>query len=145
MGAARVVSTADTDHLEYVRSLGADEVFDFTLGDVFLQLANNSFDVVYDNYGAAGNPDKAQRVLRPGGTFVAIQGFKKPKHPKAGVKSFNVLCKISGHAELDAMAAWAEQGKLKVTVQEQIPFSEIGRAYATNAAGHVIGKLAVVM
>ena len=84
-------------------------------------------------------------VLRPGGTFVAIQGFKKPKHPKAGVKSFNVLCKISGHAELDAMAAWAEQGKLKVTVQEQIPFSEIGRAYATNAAGHVIGKLAVVM
>ena len=43
------------------------------------------------------------------------------------------------------MAAWAEQGKLKVSVQQQIPFSDIGRAYATNAAGHVIGKLAIVM
>eukprot|EP00937_MAST-01D_sp_MAST-1D-sp2_P006832 g6832.t1 len=145
MGAGWVVSTADTEHVEWVRGLGADVVYDYTAGDVFSQLADDSMDVVYDNYGAAGNSDKAQRVLRSGGTLVMIQGFKKPAHPKAGVKSYNVLCRIDGHAELDQMASWAAQGKLKVSVQEQIPFEAIGRAYETNAAGHVTGKLAVVM
>ena len=50
-------------------------------------------------------------------------------------------CAVPLGSGLDAMAAWADQGKLQIFVQEQIPFSQIGRAYATNAGGHVFVRL----
>ena len=34
--------------------------------------ADNSVDIVYDNYGGSGTPDKAMRVLRPGGVSLIM-------------------------------------------------------------------------
>ena len=142
LGAGFIVSTADTAHMDYVRSLGADLVVDFTKQEVFDVLTADSVDVVYDNFGGKGDADDAMPVLREGGVLVMIQG-KLSKHPKAGVKQFKLLASTKTHVELDAMKGWAEAGTLMPTVLQSFPLEHVGEAYATDGAGKVIGKLAV--
>ena len=62
------------DRTYLLKSLGADEVYDYHEGDVFSHLADNSVDFVYDNYGAKGAAAGAMRVLRPGGWLVYLAG-----------------------------------------------------------------------
>src|SRR5262245_48413191 len=77
---ARVITTASAANRDYVRSLGADEVIDFT------QVAKNC-DAVFDTVGG----DVAQRsfaVLKPGGraAFIA-SGAQAPKPNRDDVTS----------------------------------------------------------
>ena len=140
MGAGFVITAADTAHLEYVRSLGADLVVDFTKASLWDVVAADSVDVIYDNYGE--DADREMAALRAGGVLVMIQG-KLAKKPKAGTKQYRILASTKTHVELDAMKAWAEAGTLKPTVQQSFPLEQVGEAYATDAAGGVVGKLAV--
>ena len=117
-------------------------VVDFTKQSVWDVLADNSVDVVYDNFGAKGGSDSAMKVLRTGGVLVMIQGNLATKK-KAGVEQYKILCKADGHDQLDAMKEFVEQGKMKVKVQQGFPLTSIGEAYTTLAGGEVVGKLAV--
>ena len=45
---------ASSKHAELLKSLGADLVVDYHDSTLWAALKNNSIDVVYDNYGAAG-------------------------------------------------------------------------------------------
>ena len=47
-------------------------------------LEDGSVDVVYNNYNAPGNADKAMRKLKPGGFYISIAGAIS-KSPKPGV------------------------------------------------------------
>ena len=51
LGARTVISTASTANVEWVKSLGADIVVDFTKESVWSVLPDDSVDVVYDNIG----------------------------------------------------------------------------------------------
>ena len=53
--------------MEWVKSLGADLVVDFTKQSVWDVLPDDSVDVVYDNIGLPGNADSAMKALRVGG------------------------------------------------------------------------------
>ena len=92
LGTTHVVTVTSAEHIAWVESLGADEVYDYHNGDVFSHLADNSVDFVYDNYGAKGAAAKAMRVLRPGGWLVYLAGkdgglcHRPSCTPKAGVK-----------------------------------------------------------
>ncbi|MDA3648169.1 NAD(P)-dependent alcohol dehydrogenase [Saccharopolyspora indica] len=68
---AFVVGIASARNLEFVRSLGADEVIDRNETDLS-SFGADSFDVVVDCVGGREQWVRAQRVLRPGGRFVTI-------------------------------------------------------------------------
>lgn len=140
LGAGFIVTAADTAHLDYVRALGADLAVDFTKASLWDVLPEDSVDVIYDNYGE--DADSEMGALRAGGVLVMIQG-KLAKKAKAGTKQYKILASTKTHVELDAMKAWAEAGTLKPTVQQGFPLEQVGQAYATDAAGGVVGKLAV--
>ena len=107
---------------KFIRSLGADAFIDYTLHDnVFEVLANNSLDVVYDNYGAAGTADQAMPALRSGGTFIFLpgDGGAVSKHPKPGVKQLNYgLCRSTNHTDLDLLRVLVEGGQVQPRVQQ---------------------------
>jgi NADPH:quinone reductase-like Zn-dependent oxidoreductase len=145
LGAATVVSTASTANVDWVKSLGADVVVDYTKQSVWSVLPDDSVDVVYDNIGLPGNADAAMRALRPGGWLVMIQGDLSP-NPKPGVSQARLLCKANDYRLLDTLAAMVDAGNLThVRVQQAFPLAQVGEAYDELASGKVVGKIAVVI
>ena len=47
-----------------MKSLGATEVVDYSQEEVWGAVADNSVDVVYNNYNGKGNADMAMRKLK---------------------------------------------------------------------------------
>jgi NADPH:quinone reductase-like Zn-dependent oxidoreductase len=71
---AKVIAVCSTANLDLVKSLGADEVIDYTQQDL-TQLGAN-FDVVFD---AVGKTSKSlcKPLLKPAGKFITVKGSPK--------------------------------------------------------------------
>jgi NADPH:quinone reductase-like Zn-dependent oxidoreductase len=65
---ATVTATCGTDHLELVRSLGADRVIDYTAEDFTRD--TQTYDVVLDAVGKSSF-GRCRRLLRPGGLYLS--------------------------------------------------------------------------
>ncbi|MFD4327365.1 NADP-dependent oxidoreductase [Nocardioides sp. NPDC058538] len=72
---AYVATTAATKDVEKVRTLGADEVVDYTSTD-FAQVLSG-YDVVLDSLGTA-SLEKSLTVLKPGGLAISVVGPPDP-------------------------------------------------------------------
>jgi NADPH:quinone reductase-like Zn-dependent oxidoreductase len=53
-GATFVVTATSKENIDFCKAQGADLVIDYEIEDIFSAVPDNSLDVVYDNYGAAG-------------------------------------------------------------------------------------------
>ena len=62
-GATKVITSTSADNADFVKAMGADVVVDYHKSDIWSTLANDTIDVVYDNYGAPGTADKAMASL----------------------------------------------------------------------------------
>eukprot|EP00750_Incisomonas_marina_P005971 INCI14261.1.p1 GENE.INCI14261.1~~INCI14261.1.p1 ORF type:complete len:329 (-),score=51.57 INCI14261.1:127-1113(-) len=145
LGARTVISTASTANVEWVKSLGADIVVDFTKESVWSVLPDDSVDVVYDNIGLPGNADAAMKSLRTGGHLVMIQGDLS-EHPKPGVSQTRLLCKADDYHLLDTIADMVNVGNISdVRLQQSFPLASIGEAYNEQASGSVVGKVAIAI
>jgi NADPH2:quinone reductase len=129
--------------------LGADAFIDYTQhGNIFEVMANNSLDVVYDNYGAAGTADQAMPALKPGGAFVFLpgKGGALSRHPKEGVQQINYgLCRSTNHTDLEMLRALVQGGQLRPHVQAVFPLADVPAAFRLSMEGHVQGKLALAV
>jgi len=145
-----VTSTSGADDIALAKALGADIVVDYKVQeDVFAGLADDSVDIVVDNYGEKGAADKAMRALRSGGVYILLPGGgggSLSKHPKAGVTQLNYGLTTSGdHATLDTLAAHFDSGALRAHIFAQVPLAQAAQAFALSKAGTVAGKIAVVV
>jgi NADPH:quinone reductase-like Zn-dependent oxidoreductase len=68
---ATVATTTNTDTVELVRSLGADDVLDYTKEDFSTVLSD--YDLVLDSLGGK-NLEKSLTVLKPGGLAIGVAG-----------------------------------------------------------------------
>ena len=122
-----ITATTGAAGTAYVKSLGATMVTDYTKGDIFDALADDSVDYVYDNYGEDGTADKAMRTIRSGGTYLLmphgqcfLDNSQRPPclsaTPKAGVRQLNYATAADFSkntlAGLDELAALFEAGTL---------------------------------
>merc|ERR1711871_425067 len=145
-GAGKVITaTSGAANIDFVKSIGADVVIDFKEQDIFSALQNDTVDIVYDNFGAAGTADRAMPKLKAGGVFVFLPGKDGAlsKHPKPGVKQINYGLMVPSARTLDEMLALYQSGALKAHVQATYPLSNISAAYQASASGTVVGKVAV--
>jgi NADPH:quinone reductase-like Zn-dependent oxidoreductase len=71
---AHVTAVCNTKNLDLVRSLGADEVLDYTQGDFPKQAG--TYDVFIDAVGKRRSFFGNRRFLRPGGVFVPTDGLQ---------------------------------------------------------------------
>src|SRR5256885_7150661 len=70
---ADITAVCNTKNVELVRSLGADRVIDYTQED-FTQ-NGETYDVVFDAVGKHSF-SRCRRSLKPGGTYIATDGFR---------------------------------------------------------------------
>jgi len=164
-GAKNIVTTASgAAGIAFVKSLGATVVTDYKAVDVFDTLADNSVDIVYDNYGAEGTADKAMRTIRPGGTYLLMPHgecySKKTQgppclsaNPKPGVYQVNYVTGVDFEQYalqgLDELKAMVEGGHIKPTIDKSFELSNMAAAFNYSAGpgeggvGDHIGKISI--
>jgi NADPH:quinone reductase-like Zn-dependent oxidoreductase len=138
---ARVTGTASGRNEAFVRSLGVDDVVDYTKTP--FEQAVQGVDVQLDTVGKAVQA-KGWGVMNRGGTVVSIVPDGGPLSQedaaKHGVRAVNVIVRPSG-AILAEVSKLVDAGKLKPSVEKTWPFTEAAKAHEHIAGGHTRGKL----
>lgn len=139
---AYVVATARKHNVEFLKSLGADEVIDYKKQD--FEKVLTEFDFVLDSLGGE-NQEKSFTVLKEGGKLASI--VSEPNQEKAkqkNIKSGNVWLVPNGQ-QLEKIANLLGQNKLRVIIGHKFPFSEEGikEAHALSESHHAKGKIVI--
>jgi NADPH:quinone reductase-like Zn-dependent oxidoreductase len=152
---AEVTGVCGAAQADLARSLGADHVIDYARED-FADGAH-SYDLILD---LAGNPapSRLRRALTPAGTAVlvggegggALTGGMDRQLRGLGLSLFgrqrltSFLCK-ERHADLERLTALIEAGQVTPTIDRTYPLDQAPQAMRHLEAGHVRGKIAIVI
>jgi NADPH:quinone reductase-like Zn-dependent oxidoreductase len=135
---ARVVGTCSARNMAYVRSLGADEVIDYS--STRFEDVVHDVDVVFDAVGG-DTQDRSWRAVRPGGIVVSVAGPPSEEDAaKHGARAGYVFVQPIT-SDLDQIAALVDAGTLRVEVSNVLPLSSAREAQELSRAGHVRGKI----
>ncbi|KAG2928967.1 hypothetical protein PC117_g14159 [Phytophthora cactorum] len=144
---ARVIATTSTRNVELVKSLGADEVIDYTQDKWADVLAPHSVNALYDcGVEPSSWNDGAQLVLKKNtGRFITLLPMPEP------VKEAGFGAQLIGHVSSDDKSAktleviteYIESGKARPVVDTVYPFEKALDAYAKLKTCHTQGKLVV--
>ncbi|KAL5552890.1 hypothetical protein UlMin_040291 [Ulmus minor] len=131
-GASRVAATSSTGKLEFLKSLGADLAIDYTKENI--EDLTEKFDVVYD---AIGQCDKAVKVVKEGGSVVALTGAVTPP-------GFRFVVTSNG-AVLKKLNPFLESGKVKAVIDPKgpFPFSQVVEAFSYLETNKATGKVVI--
>ncbi len=160
---AHVVTTCSAKNTAFVRSLGADDVIDYTIGNFADGL--EPVDVVLDSLGEDVLADNI-RVLRKGGRManitmnlsnhvkkwgsvfsfvpIALSFLRMVLKPwfKKGIKCRHVIKRCDGE-QLGHIAELVEKGAIKPTIERVFPLSEIQEAHRLSESNRARGKIVI--
>ena len=134
---AHVIGTASGHNLEFVRSLGADEVIDYRARS--FEDAVTGVDVVFDTVGG-DTLARSWGVLRLGGRMVTIAADAEHTREQRVKDAFFVV--EPNHEQLTRISRMIDAGKLRVFVGAAFPLQEASQAYAHKP---VRGKVVLVV
>jgi NADPH:quinone reductase-like Zn-dependent oxidoreductase len=152
---AHVTGVCSTSKAELVRSLGADDVIDYTQEDI--ASPPGRFDLILDT---AGNRrlSHLRRALARGGTLVLVGGegggrwlggFDRGVRAVAlspfVPQKLRMLISTEGADDIQALKDLIEAGKLKPVVERTYPLADAPDAIRHLAEGHAGGKLVVTV
>lgn len=141
---AWVAATCSTANVDHVRSLGADEVVDYTRESFAERLSD--IDIVLDVIGGQTNLD-SYRVMRRGGTLLVVlrgdpveMGNRDRLTAEHGVTTKVVA--FSAQPEiLDLLRPLFESGALRVPPTTVLPIEEAAEAHRMVETGRTRGKI----
>jgi NADPH:quinone reductase-like Zn-dependent oxidoreductase len=151
---ATVTGVCSTRNVDIVRSLGADEVVDYTRDDI--TRTGRRFDVIFD---IAGNHSlrACRRMLKPTGTYVLV-GAPKGRWVRPVPRLLNtVVLSLVGRrrmvgflanankSDLLALKELLEAGKLRPVIDRRYTLSEVPEALRYVGEGHSQGKNVVTV
>jgi NADPH:quinone reductase-like Zn-dependent oxidoreductase len=164
---AHVTTTASTRGEALVRSLGCDEVIDYTVQD--LSSGQRRFDAGFDLIGGK-TLEQMFEIMKPGTKIVSVAALPEPQTAirdlggrralsaifwliscgirsrarRAGV-SYRYLFMHPSGSELALLAELIEQGKLKAIIDRTYPLAKIAEALAYVESGRAKGKVVVTV
>ena len=135
---ARVITTASAANHDYLRSLGADQIIDYSKQD-FTKVVSGC-DAVFDTVGG-DVVNRSFAVLRPGGRAAFIgSGATAPAPPRNDVVSLRP--KVGrDRAHLERIVALVTGGAVRVPEIKVYPLSEAAAAHRLSEGRHLRGKL----
>jgi NADPH:quinone reductase-like Zn-dependent oxidoreductase len=139
---AYVIGTTSARNADFVKSLGADEVIDYT--SVKFEDVVKDVDVVFDLIGGE-TLERSLGVLKKGGFIVsAVQ----PPDAEA-LKAHEIRGAMAGvqpnARQLEEIVALVEAGKVKTFVEKVLPLSEAKEALKLNQQGRTRGKIVLTV
>jgi len=154
---ANVTGVCSTRNLEMVRSLGADQVIDYTQTD--FTKGNQRYDLVLDNVGNR-SLSECRRILTPQGRYVMIGGgsadnqglFGEMLRPlRAMIYSkfvshqMGMMLAELNHKDLAALADLMQAGKVKPVIDRNYKLNEVPEAIRYLEQGHARGKVIITI
>jgi len=162
---AHVTTTASKRGEALVRSLGCDEVIDYTVQDISYE--QGRFDAGFDLIGGK-TLEQMFETMKPGAKIVSVAALPEPQTAirdlggrralsaifwlisygirsrarRAGI-SYRYLFMHPSGSDLALLAELIEQGKLKATVDRTYPFAKITEALDYVESGRAKGKVVV--
>jgi NADPH:quinone reductase-like Zn-dependent oxidoreductase len=140
----RIIATASAADADYVRSLGAGTVLDFT--QVRFDSLASSVDAVIDTVGG-GAFEQSLRALRPGGILVSsVSPIPENIARQYGPRAIFFLVEVAT-GRLNALAKLFDTGKLSTQVGTVLPLAQSALAHqmlvgAPHARGQIVLKIA---
>ena len=157
---AHVAATAGPRNQDFLRQLGADEVFDYTKEKYDDRLSG--YNLALDGVGQSVWKGSL-KVLRRGGRLVTLTppvpeepsgklrffattlGAVVPAMAQAALsgKKFSFVSVKPRGGDLEKINTLIESGKLRPVIEKVFPLEQIAEAHRLSEAGHVRGKLVV--
>ncbi|KAJ0809769.1 putative NADPH:quinone reductase [Helianthus annuus] len=150
LGNTHVTATCGARNIDFVKSLGADEVLDYKTpeGAALKSPSGQKYDIVVDcttvipwstfepNLSPIG---KVIDITPSGGTFwnYAMQKLTFSK------KQVIPLLVIPNAQEIGCLVKLVKEGKLKTVIDSRYPLSKAEAAWAKSIEGHATGKVVV--
>ncbi|HYY78698.1 MAG TPA: NADP-dependent oxidoreductase [Actinomycetes bacterium] len=139
---AFVAGTASTANLEAARGLGADQLVDHSR-ERFEDLVE-PVDLVFDTAGG-DRLERSAAVVRPGGRLVSVAAEPPPQAAAArGIQPVYFVVEPN-REQLVEIARLADQGVLRVTVEETFPLANARAAFERVQQRHGAGKVVLVV
>jgi NADPH:quinone reductase-like Zn-dependent oxidoreductase len=156
-----VTATCSGRNVELCKKYGADEVIDYTRGDIIEALktkaADKKFDLVADNVGHQANLYwNAHHYTVPGAKYVQVGGdismsavydmMSKALWPGflgGGKRPWQFLGVSSKRNEIEELAGWMKESKVKVVIDEVFKFEDAPKAFEKLKKGRTVGKILV--
>ena len=150
---AEVTGVCSTWNLDMVRSIGADQVIDYTREDFTRN--GQQYDLIYCAVGNRSITDY-QRALKPQGVCV-IAGFTNlrllfehmilaPRRSKAGGKRVGLMPTMSpNQKDLAFLKELLETGKIVPVIDKSYPLNETPEAIRYLETGHAKGKVVITV
>jgi len=152
---AEVTAVASTRNMDLLRSIGADQVIDYTTAD-FTE-SGERYDFILDNVSNRSLTE-LRRALTPTGMLIPNGGnFGNRWFASAGrLLRAAVLFRFGGqrvgrflvsmnHADLVVLKELIEAGKVKPVLDRTYPLSDAARAMDHVGQGHAQGKVAITV
>jgi NADPH:quinone reductase-like Zn-dependent oxidoreductase len=152
---AQVTGVASTTQVELVRSIGADEVIDYTRTDV--TDGTRRWDLIVDT-GGRRSLSQLRRALTPTGTLVIVGGegggrwmggflrnLRAPLLSRFVGQRLRMLTSKPGQEDLQVLRELIEAGKLTPLIGRTYPLGEVPEAMRALEAGNTRGKLVITM
>lgn len=141
MHGARITTTASARNLDFVRTLGADEVIDYRAGRFEERVSG--VDVVFDAVGG-DTLARSWGVLKPGGRMVTIAADSESSTDDRVQQAFFIV--EPNRQQLARVGELLESGGLRPVVDAAIPLARAAEAYGGQVdERRGQGKLVVTM
>jgi NADPH:quinone reductase-like Zn-dependent oxidoreductase len=149
---AKVTGVCSTTNLEWVKSLGADQVIDYTHED-FTQ-NGKTYNIIFDTVGKRSFSE-CKGSLRDEGTYLttvptpaimfqalwtAKSGGKKVRFAAAGLRSASEKVK-----DLVFLTKVIEAGNIKPVIDRRYPLEQMAEAHRYVEQGHKKGNVAITV
>ena len=144
---ARVIGVASAPNHDFVRSLGASEVFDYHDSDwaeAVRKSVPDGADVLFDAAGGETG-QAALKAIRDGGRAVFI-AYPPPELATEGRGITGELFSANAPRErFEALNKLIEAGKLKPHVTASLPLEQAAEALKKSQEGHTRGKIVLTI
>ena len=146
-----MTGVCSTRNLDMVRSIGADQVIDYTQKDCTQN--GQRYDLILDT-AAYRSASDYQRVLSPKGTYVMVGGstvrmfqmmILGPWISMTGSKKMDFLVSKPNQQDLGVLKDLIEAGKVAPVIDRRCKLSEVPEAIRYLEAGHTQGKVVITV
>ncbi len=142
----KITATCNTKNIERIKSLGADEIIDYTKEDFTEK--GGKYDFVFDTVGKS-TFGKCKAILKDKGVYISSElgpYSQNVFYPLFNsIKSKKVIFPIPFHKRVTIpyITRFLEQGKFKLLIDREYPLEDISKAYEYVMQGEKTGNVLI--